>query len=161
MNKIREIIRLNESNLSQRQISIAVGISLGAVNNYLNKIKISSKNKPILYEDIKDKSDDELLKVLNHEVSFDCDNDIDFIKINRELKRNGVTLKLLYEENIANYQSQNIVNSGYSYSSFCRAYKKWKNSQNITLRQKHKEGEKVNTLTHASPYPLTILPSIL
>jgi DNA-binding CsgD family transcriptional regulator len=50
MNKIREIIRLKESNLSQRQISVAVGISLGAVHNYLNKIKIASKNRLFLGE---------------------------------------------------------------------------------------------------------------
>ncbi|MFT5795923.1 MAG: transposase [Ulvibacter sp.] len=32
---------------------------------------------------------------------------------------------------------------GTANSSFCRTYKKWKNSQNITLRQKHKAGEKL------------------
>lgn len=132
MTKIREIIRLNESGLSQRQISRAMNISLGVVNKYLDKIR----SKSISYQSIKNDPDDKLLQFL------ECNNsvvDIDFLAIQIELKRTGVTLKLLYEENIENYQNKR----GYSYSSFCRLYKKWKSSQKITLRQNHKGGEKL------------------
>ncbi|MFT4718220.1 MAG: hypothetical protein ACI9IL_000551 [Rickettsiales bacterium] len=36
MNKIREIIRLNDPGLSQRQISVAVGAPLGTVNCFVS-----------------------------------------------------------------------------------------------------------------------------
>ena len=54
-----------------------------------------------------------------------------------EKKRKGVTLKLLWEE----YRQSHEV--GYSYTQFTVRYKHWLGTQNLSMRQIHKAGEKL------------------
>ncbi len=56
--------------------------------------------------------------------------------IHRELKRNGVTLQLLWEEYAQVHQS------GYRYTQFCEIYRQWARRLRPSMRQVHRVGEK-------------------
>jgi transposase len=58
-------------------------------------------------------------------------------EIERELRRPGVTLQLLW------YEHKNAHPEGHQYSQFCTLFRKWKGSLDRVLRQEHKAGEKV------------------
>ena len=55
-----------------------------------------------------------------------------------ELRRTGVTLRLLHEE----YVLANLNASPYGYTKFVELYNEWADRLKITMRQVHKAGEK-------------------
>jgi len=57
--------------------------------------------------------------------------------VQKQLKRKGVTLQLLWEE----YGDEHP--DGYKYTQFCEYYKRWRSRLEPTLRQEHKAGEKM------------------
>ena len=62
---------------------------------------------------------------------------IDWPANQRELKRRGVTLALLWQEYIAEHPT------GYSYTHFCDLHRAWKRTITATMRQTHLAGEKL------------------
>ena len=60
----------------------------------------------------------------------------DMAHIHKELRRQHVTLQLLWEE----YRTEHL--DGYGYTQFCEYYKRWKAPLEVTLRQRHIAGEK-------------------
>jgi transposase len=56
--------------------------------------------------------------------------------IHRELKRDGVTLQLLWEEYVQ------VHPSGYRYTQFCELYRQWAKRLRPSMRQVHRAGEK-------------------
>ena len=61
----------------------------------------------------------------------------DWPAIHRELKRPGVTLRLLWEEHRAAHPE------GYGYSRFCELFRAWEGRLSPTMRQTHVAGEKL------------------
>ena len=59
--------------------------------------------------------------------------------LQEELRKPGVTRALLYEEYLAAHPQ------GYSYSEYCRAFARWRKTQNVTMHQEHRAGEKMFT----------------
>jgi transposase len=57
--------------------------------------------------------------------------------VDKELRRPGVTLKLLHEEYLAQHPD------GYGYTQFCEAYCEWRRQQRLTMRQVHRAGDKL------------------
>lgn len=99
MNKIREIIRLNQdSRLSNRQIARALNISRPVVAQYLTDFKATG----LKYRDILSLNDEELLKILAKRKKRKSKRykilaeKFDYIM--KELKKKGVTLELLWRE---------------------------------------------------------------
>ncbi len=138
MRKIREIIRLHEmSNLSQRQISQALGMSRPVVKDYI--IKVISLG--LGFKDIENMPDETLLNILdankpsdNERHKFLTEKFPYFVK---ELKRIGVTRQILWEE----YMQENP--DGYSYSQFCYHFQIWQNMSEMTMHMEHKAGDKL------------------
>jgi transposase len=66
---------------------------------------------------------------------------IDFDWVHRELRRDGVTLQLLWGE----YQraAQDQGTRAYQYSQFCDLYKTWRKMRRLSMRQVHRVGEKM------------------
>jgi len=138
MKKIREIMRLYEqSKLSQRQISQALGISRPVVNDYIIKIRTSG----LTYEEIEKMPDETLLEILQSNKATDDKRyealQSKFIYFTKELKRLGVTRQILWEE----YIQENP--DGYSYSQFCYHFQIWQNMSEITMHMEHKSGDKL------------------
>jgi transposase len=138
MKKIREVYRLFfESNLSQRQISLALSISRPCISDYLNGFY----NSGINYSDIKNMNDEELWELVktnkpkvNERYKILVDQ---FEYFQKELTKTGVTLELLWQE----YKSQNTY--AYSYSQFCYHFKNWQKNNNIYMHQEYKAGDKM------------------
>jgi transposase len=57
--------------------------------------------------------------------------------VHRELRRPGVTLQLLWEEQRA------VHPDGYGYSRFCELYRAWEARLSPTMRQSHVAGERL------------------
>jgi transposase len=59
--------------------------------------------------------------------------------IHRELRRKGVTLQLLWEENVESHPGGRT----YRYTQFCQRYKDWAQTLKRSMRQQHRAGEKL------------------
>jgi transposase len=137
MNKIREMLRLNESKLSNRQVARALNISRPVVGEYLAKFEKSG----LSYTAIKEMSDAELMKVFEtkwKEKSYKyriLSEKFEYFA--KELKKTGVRLAGLWKE----YKEENP--DGYDYSRFCYHYQVWRNASQLTMHIDHKAGEKM------------------
>lgn len=114
MSQLKQVLRLHQSGLSNRQIGKELGIYKGTVNNYLNKIKSGKLDVDELLV-----LDDPVLEGRFHagnpaylEERF---NDLRQMLpyFEGELKRKHVTIKLLWQEYREKYPE------GYGYSQFC------------------------------------------
>ncbi len=138
MNKIREIIRMHEElKFSNRMISKTLNVSRPVVAEYLHDLKSANLN----YQEIKDMPDDKVLEILNNTKSIGNEryNKLSekFEYYNKELKRTGVTLQLLWEEYI------DVDPVGYSRTQFCHHYQVWKDASEISMHMEYKAGDKM------------------
>ena len=62
----------------------------------------------------------------------------DWAEVQRELRRRGVTLQLLWLEYKAVHPD-----AGYQYTQFCEHYRRWRDGLDPVLRQEHRAAEKV------------------
>ena len=134
MRKIREVLRLkHERGLSHRAIAQACAIGVGTVTLYLKRTVQQGFGWPLPAE-----LDDAALEArlfprpvpVRDRVRPDC------AYIHRELKRDGVTLQLLWEEHLQ------VHPSGYRYTQFCEFYRQWFKRLRPSMRQIHRAGEK-------------------
>lgn len=94
MHKIREILRLSHEGLSQREIATSMSVPKTTVCDYLRRAKVASIRWP-LDEDV----DDEVLRdmLFGERPAPGADRPLpDLARVHRELRRNGVTLLLLW-----------------------------------------------------------------
>jgi transposase len=134
--KIREILRLClDLKYSLRDAAIALGVSKTTVGEYLAEFKRSG----LTYQEINQMIDSEVIEL------FDKSNkssnpmyeelSMDFETMEKELKRTGVTLYLLWEE----YRQRQ--KEGFSYSRFCHHYRMWESRQDPDMHMEHKAGD--------------------
>src|SRR6056297_3815907 len=60
-----------------------------------------------------------------------------FPYIEKELKRTGVTLQLLWQEYREGYPD------GYGYSQYCHHFYQWRKAQKVSMHIEHKAGDKL------------------
>ena len=134
MRKIREVLRLkHEQGLSHRAVAQACAVGVGTVNRYVRRAAESGLGWPLPVE-----LDEAALEArlfpravpVHERVRPDC------AYIHRELKRNGVTLQLLWEE------YAQVHPDGYRRSQFCEIYRQWARRLRPSMRQVHRAGEK-------------------
>jgi transposase len=137
MRKIEEILRLKyQVGLSHRAIAKSCAVSTSTVSEYVTHAKAAGLNWP-LPDGI---SDEQLETLLFPDRGSVSDRGIprpDWKTIQKEMKRKGVTLSLLWIE----YRQDHP--DGYGYSQFCHRYRQWVNQLDPVMRQKHKAGEKL------------------
>lgn len=134
--KVREILRLClELKYSLRDASIALGVSKTTVGEYLAEFKRTG----LKYQDITMMNDTELIDLFekNNKSSNPMYEDLsqDFEYMEKELKRTGVTLYLLWDE----YRQR--LPDGFSYSRFCHHYRMWERRQDPDMHMEHKSGD--------------------
>jgi len=139
MSKIKEVLRLKYRNkLSNRQIQTMTGVSRNSVANYIKSyIELGSSLDEVLQL-----SDADLAQLFISKRPIKTKNILEIIhpdwnEIHEELKRKGMTRKLLWEE----YKEKQP--SLYSYSQFNRYYKKFIKTVNPSMRQVHYSGDKL------------------
>lgn len=138
MSKLKQLIGLQTSNLSVRELARALGLSIGAVSKYLRAVRTAG----IGTAEAESLSEAELeLRVFGPPqpakpgalVAPDC------AWIHNELKRHRhVTLQLLWEE-----YAQRYGKAAYRRSAFCEIYRRWEKRLKRSMRQRHFAGEKL------------------
>ena len=137
LRKIREILRLKEeAGLSNRAIARACRISNSTVGEYLRRAEGAGIHWPLP----EGADEDELFKKLFPEVPEEnaaLRSLPDWEKVREELKKKGVTLKLLWRE----YRGREP--EGYGYSRYCEYYQRWAKTKSPSGRFDHRGGEEM------------------
>ena len=137
MRKIEEVLRLKwQEQRSAREIARSVGIGRTTVAQYLARAAAEGLSWPLpagldaaalerrLFGDPEQKLPGQRVAP-------------DWQEVHRELRGQGVTLALLWEE----YQERHP--DGWQYSQFCAHYRDWRGRLDIVMRQSHRAGEKL------------------
>jgi len=136
MRKIREVLRLHFAcGLGKRRIAPLVGVGPSAVREYVARATKAGLEWPL-----PETLDDEALerRLFPPQSSLPRDRPApDWSVVARELRRKGVTLRLLWEE----YRA--VHPDGYGYSWFCDCYREWSGRLSPTMRQSHAAGERL------------------
>ena len=137
MRKIREVLRLKWQNrLSHRAIGHSCGISPGTVSDYVQRAQAVGLTWP-LPDDLDEET---LFQRLFPQSSSSTARPMplpDWGQLHSELRRPGVTLRLLWVE----YRQAHP--DGYGYSQFCDHYHHWAQRLQPTMRLPHQAGEKL------------------
>lgn len=136
MRKIQELLRLHFSaKLSQHKIAASLNLSVGVVNKYIKLAGQADLTWP-LPDNLQDEAALKEALTATRKKATDVAPSLDFSAIHTELKQKAVTLQLLWEE----YRI--TVENPYSYAHYCLLYRGWRKTQDYSLRQTHKAGEK-------------------
>ena len=137
MRKIREVLRLKwECGLTNRAIARSCSISHSTVGEYLRRAKAAGLSWPIPEA----LDEDGLFWLLFPKPLRPRSRVIpcpDWSLIHRELRRKGVTLRLLWVE----YREAHP--DGFGYSQFCELYRRWAKRLKPSMRLSHRGGEKL------------------
>ena len=138
MRKVRELIRLSfEQDISARKAAKIVGIGRTAASQYISGFKASGLSPSAVGV----MSDTELLNAINIKKESDNQRYKDLFErfpyFEKELKRTGVTLQLLWKEYTATRADH------YGYSQFCHHYYHWRKEKKVSMRMVHKAGDKM------------------
>lgn len=136
--KIRKILQLkHESGLSQREIGRALNISKTIVGEY----QLLFKSHGMSYEEAMSLSDLQLKDTLLNKKEERSDKYKTLVaalpQVLKMFQYTGMTRQYVWEWYIANYPD------GYKYSRFCHHLAVWEDSNNVSMKQKHKPGDKV------------------
>ena len=135
--KIKEILRLKwESGLSNRAIGRSCKLSCSTVSEYVQRAKRAGLSWPlpegIGEEELYGKLFPERRKTGEEQKPMP-----DWKQVHGEMKKRGVTLKLLWME----YRESHT--DGYQYTQYCAYYRRWKQQLNPSMRLVHKGGEEL------------------
>ena len=137
MRKIREVLRLHHAcGLSKRKIAPLVRVGPTAVGDYLRRAREAGFGWP-LPDDLDDEALERRLFPPPPAPIGETRPLPDWPTIARELRRKGVTLRLVWEEYRAEHPD------GFGYSWFCDMYRAWQGRLSPIMRQEHRAGEKM------------------
>ena len=138
MSKLKQIIQLQSSNLSIRELSRALSMSVGAVSKYLAMVRAAG----LTWDAAQDLDETALERRIFGEPAPAAPGrfaPVDCAWVHGELKRHRhVTLQLLWEEYRARHGEQ-----AYRYSAFCEHYRAWEKRLKRSMRQRHYAGPTV------------------
>ena len=119
MRKIGEALRLKAAGLSTRKTELSLGIGQSTASEDLKRAAEACLSWP-LPDGVGDADlEARLFHPLGDETQLGLARP-DWPQIHREMRRNGVTLSLVWEEYCADHPSD-----GYGYSRFCEQYLRW------------------------------------
>jgi transposase len=136
MRKIKEVLRLTALEQSPRAIAQSIRVGENTVRRYLVRARAAGLEWP-LPPDLGDEALETLL-FPPPPTAGTARPVPDWAYTQRELRRKGVTLQLLWLEYKAAHPA-----AGYQYTQFCEHYRRWRKRLDPVLRQEHRAGEKV------------------
>jgi transposase len=134
MRKIRDVLRLHAAGHSQQQISRSCGIARSTVGEYLQRARTAGISWP-LPEPLDEAELEQQLFPPSPAGTAAARGAPDWAVVHRELRRQGVTLWLLWQE----YKA--VHPEGYQYTWFCQQYRAWAAKTNVVMRRTHRAGE--------------------
>ncbi len=134
MRKIREILRLQAAGLSSRQIATSVAVARSTVAECLRRAELAG-----IAWLLADDMDEPMLERRLYPPAAEAHErpPADWAAVQREMRRRGVTLMLLWQE----YKTQHP--DGYQYSRYCELYRAWLGRVDVVMRQEHRAGERL------------------
>ena len=136
MRNVRDILRLHtEHQLAGRQIAQSLGLSHSTVMGVLHRAAALGLAWPLPAELDDATLEGKLYPPTSGQAAGRAEPAWEAIY--RELRRKGVTLRLLWQEYRRDYPD------GYQYSRFCERYRRWEGKLDVVLRQPHRAGEKM------------------
>nr|WP_246163604.1 helix-turn-helix domain-containing protein [Sphingobacterium humi] len=137
MNKIRQILRLFDQGRSKQSIAVQTGVSRNTAKKYLSAFISSGFS----YEEVNLLGDRELEDLFGKSNEPQPDSRLQalqkrFPQMDKELKRTGVTRKILWESHLKDHPD------GLQYTQFCFYYNQWKARVNPVMHIDHKAGDK-------------------
>jgi transposase len=136
MRKIRDVLRLSAAGMSKRQIAASLAVSATAAGECIRRARRAGLGWP-LPEGLTEEALEQRLYPAAAVTARHRRPQQDWATIHRELRRPGVTLRLLWEEHRA------VHPDGYGYSRFCELYGAWEARLTPTMRQSHVAGERM------------------
>ena len=139
-------MRLTASGRSTRQIGSALGIASGSVVGYLQRARAVD----LTWDKAAVMTDEAVEAMLFRPVALGRNEPaartpIPYAYVHQELRRDGVTLQLLWEEYrasaLAAQGTTTTTTTPYRYSQFCELYGAWRSRLSPTMRQVHRAGE--------------------
>ncbi len=137
MTKIKRIIQLLKAGEKKSVISRSVGINRITLDRYLTKIELTGKS----FDELLSLTDVDISNLI-YQVSHTNQPDDRYLNLkeqfdyfNQELKKTGVTRKLLWEEYNEAYPE------GYSYTQFCEHFARFRQAKDATMILSHNPGE--------------------
>jgi len=135
--KAKLIIELSAKNMSRREIARTRHISAHTIKEVLDR----ASEKGVGWDDISLMGDDEIAAILfpEEKAAEDAVARPDYGYVHDELRKVGVTLKLLWEE----YRDECVKDgkAAVGYVTFTRGYADYAISKNVTNHLKHKPGQ--------------------
>jgi len=136
MRRIRESLRLVwKHGMTCRSASRACGVSRTTVCEYVARARAAK----LTWEAVEGLDEGELERRLFAPAAEGPAGRVgeEWKGVHLELRRKGVTLRLLWEE----YKEREP--EGYGYSRYCDLYRKWRSKLDPPMRQRHKAGERL------------------
>ena len=138
MNKIRKAIKMHHSGKSKLFISNYLSLSRNTVKKNISLLKGLGLGP----EDIAEKSDSELELLFSQGKNEPVSPKVRILHeyfpgMERELKKVGVTVRMMWEEYISQHKD------GFQESQFRHYYRIWSKQVNPVMRMQHKSGDKM------------------
>lgn len=138
MRKIRDVLRLHfQGRLTNRQIARSLGLGRATVAEYLRRAREGGLGWP-LPEGLDEATLEQRLFPIYIQFDPRPRPQPDWAMIHRELRKDGVTLFLLWQEYRAVHGEE-----GYQYSRFCDLYARFAGKLAPSMRQVHRAGERI------------------
>lgn len=138
MSQDKEILTLLVQGNSQRHIAAALHVSRNTVAKIANAVKQYQLQPQGLLNLTEEQMHKQLFPAEELELQPAMPN---FSYIHKELLRNGVTLKLLWEEYVDQYRTSS--KPYLRYSQFCKRYRDYVEANNLTMHIRHKPGDRI------------------
>lgn len=138
MSKEKQIIQLHLQGFSQRRIADSIKVSRNTIAKVLSAFEHYSDR----VDSIDSLNDEEIHRLLFPEEQLLPTLVLpDFDYVHKELLKSGVTLRLLWDEYVA--ECRDSHKPPYMYSQFCKLYQDHVNKNRLTMHISHKPGDKV------------------
>lgn len=149
MSKEKQILQLRAKGYSQRRIADALKVS----RNTVAKVFSAADKYPVPIQELTAMAETELhLFLFPEKAQIPVLVPPDYDYIHKELLKNGVTLKLLWEEYVDS--CRHSEKPPYMYSQFCKLYQDHVNHNRLTMHIHHKPGDKIMVDWVGTPLPL-------
>jgi transposase len=134
--KVKLILELHAARMSRNQIADSRHMSRNSVSDVLH---IADK-LGICFNDVKEMDEESIYRMFfpDKHVMETMYSGLDYESVHNELKRVGVTLKLLWQEYRDRSSQMNEISMGYT--KFCEGYKAFTASNKLTNHLHHKPG---------------------
>ena len=147
MRKTKEILRLKfEADLGNRKIGRALGISASTVWEALMRAQAAGITWPLAEEMSEGELERRLYPSVNAVVRQNA-NIPDWQKVQTELHKKHVTLRLLWEE----YKL--VHPDGYEYSWFCQHFRSWQKDIDVVMRASTSWARRCSSTGRETPFP--------